>query len=88
MGIEFLHVDRQTDMKLVVAFRKFASAPRNIVAVYYIMYCLCLVGGGGRIGSLCEDCLRSMLFTQFVLPLFSTKTICGFLYWVFTCEVK
>ena len=29
MGVELLHVDRQTDMKLIVAFRNFANAPKN-----------------------------------------------------------
>ena len=29
LGDELFHVDGQTDMKLIVAFRNFANAPRN-----------------------------------------------------------
>jgi hypothetical protein len=33
MGAEFFHADRQADMKLIVAFRKFASAPVKATVV-------------------------------------------------------
>jgi hypothetical protein len=31
VGVEFLHVDEQTDMKPVVAFRNLANAPKKTV---------------------------------------------------------
>jgi len=31
VGVEFFHADGRTDMtKLIVAFRKFANAPKNV----------------------------------------------------------
>jgi hypothetical protein len=46
VGAELFHADRRTDMtKLIVAFRNFANAPKNVevkltfVKVIFIFYC-------------------------------------------------
>ena len=31
LGAELFHADRQTDMKLIVAFRNFANAPKDCI---------------------------------------------------------
>ena len=47
VGDELFHADRRTDMKLIVAFRNFANAPKNtprfvstvyIPALFYMAY--------------------------------------------------
>jgi len=31
VGDDWFHADRQIDMKLIVAFRSFANAPKNVI---------------------------------------------------------
>jgi hypothetical protein len=41
VGAEFSLADRRTDMKLIVAFRTFANAPKSTFRYAYSQYCVC-----------------------------------------------
>jgi hypothetical protein len=39
VGAELLHEDRRTDMaKLIVAFRSFVNAPKNVVVEFVVAF--------------------------------------------------
>jgi hypothetical protein len=43
MGAELFHADQRTDMtKLIVAFRKFANAPKKVGLWYRLAVCVCV----------------------------------------------